>query len=199
MVGLNPDESFIPDVENEFGPTEVIVVKDALSGQPIRRWFKAWKDSNGAAPESTGDLYDRLMARVDSAVAGVSLQSISFLWMQGERDAREQHGEVYTASLYGLLDQVGTDLGRTDINFVIGRLSDYDLNDERYPHWTMIRSIQVEVADSYSRGAWVDTDDLNDGMNRAGNEIHNDLHYSADGYLILGQRFAQKAIDLINR
>jgi len=44
----------------------------------------------------------------------------------------------------------------------------------------------------------VDTDDLNDGKKtNKGEEIKNDLHYSADGYKILGQRFAGKAIALI--
>ncbi len=198
MAGLRPEESFIPAVEKEFGPTDVIVVKDALGGQPIRRWFKAWKDSEGNAPESAGDLYDRLMARVDSVVAGTPLRSVTFLWMQGERDAREQHGEVYAESLRGLYEQLSDDLGRRDINFVIGRLSDFDMTNERYPHWTMIREAQVEVAENSSRGAWVDTDDLNDGMNRSGTEINNDLHYSAEGYVELGRRFASAAIDLID-
>jgi len=50
-----------------------------------------------------------------------------------------------------------------------------------------------------ARGAWVDTDDLNDGKNPQGKEIKNDLHYSVDGYKLLGQRFADKAIELITR
>jgi hypothetical protein len=38
MDGLDPDESFTPMVEAEFGAERVIVVKDAHDGQPIRRW-----------------------------------------------------------------------------------------------------------------------------------------------------------------
>ena len=85
-----------------------------------------------------------------------------------------------------------------DIVFVIGRLSDFDLNNQRYPEWTVIRDIQVKVADSSKRFRWVNTDDLNDGINRAGRKIQNDLHYSAEGYKILGERFAAEALQLVN-
>ena len=82
---------------------------------------------------------------------------------------------------------------------MIGRLSDFDLDDRRYPHWTMVRQIQVEVAQSDPRFAWVNTDDLNDGVNRKGKPIENDLHYSAEGYKALGKRFADSALTLIRK
>ena len=179
MGGLKPEESFIPTVETEFGKENVIVVKDALGGQPIRRWYKKWKSAKGEAFKGAGDLYDRLMGKVNSAIKGQKIQTVSFSWMQGERDAREKHSAVYAASLQGILDQLAADLGRKDINFVIGRLSDFDMQNKRYPHWTAIRKIQVDFANASPRGAWVDTDDLNDGKNRRGKDISNDLHYSA--------------------
>ena len=119
--------------------------------------------------------------------------------MQGERDAREELSEVYEESLIGLYEQLCEDLDRDDINFVIGRISDFDMNNERYPHWTMVRDIQVKVAESNPRFAWIDTDDLNDGVNRRGREIENDLHMSGEGYVIMGTRFAEKSIELINK
>ncbi|MFG0253281.1 MAG: sulfatase-like hydrolase/transferase, partial [Phycisphaerales bacterium JB038] len=199
MAGLDPAVSFTPAVSAEFGADRVVVVKDAQGGQPIRRWFKEWQPADGAAPESTGDLYDRLLTKVQAAIEGKTLDTVTFVWMQGERDARERHGDVYAASLQGLLDQVADDLERDDVNFVLGRLSDFDLADERYGHWTRVRQAQVEFARSHPRCAWVDTDDLNDGLNRQGNRIDNDLHYSVEGYRILGERFAQEAIALIRR
>jgi len=197
MAGLKPEESFTPTVAAAFGEDQVIVVKDAVGGQPIRRWHKKWRPKSGNAPQATGDLYDRLMSKVDTAIKGHGIKSVTFVWMQGERDAREQHGEVYADSLRGLLKQLSADLDRQDINFVIGRLSDFDLDNERYPHWTMVRKAQVEVAEQHPRGAWVDTDDLNDGRSRSGKEIKDDLHYSAEGYKVFGKRLADRAIMLI--
>ena len=199
MAGLDPNSSFTPAVGAAFGRENVTVVKDAQGGQPIRRWYKEWKPAHGDEPQATGDLYDRLMEKVNDAIKGREYTTVTFIWMQGERDAREQHGDVYAASLQGLVAQLAGDLGRNDINFVIGRLSDFDMDNERYPHWTMVRQAQVEVAEADPRGAWVDTDDLNDGKNRQGQEIRNDLHYSVEGYRTLGKRFAESAIELIRK
>ena len=80
---------------------------------------------------------------------------------------------------------------REDINVVIGRLSDLDNDSERCPHWTRVREAQVKFADSDSRYAWVDTDDLNGPK--------DDLHDTKRGYRILGRRFAERAIELLEK
>ncbi len=189
MAGLTPETSFTPRVARAFAGDKVVVVKDAASGQPIRRWYKDWKPAQGDTPKATGDLYDRLMAKVRAAVGDRQPVTVSFVWMQGERDARERHGDVYAASLKGLVRQLEEDLGRKDIRVVIGRLSDFDNDNKRYPHWTRVREAQVEFSGSDPRYGWVDTDDLN------GPE--NDLHYTKRGYRGLGRRFADKAIELL--
>ncbi len=205
MEALDPNESFIPAVTEKFGKDNVIVVKVAVSGQPIRRWYKQWEPAKNwkpakpgdEPPKATGDLYDRLMTKVNAAIKDQRTKSITFVWMQGESDAKEKHGEVYAASLRGLIAQLQKDLGRSDLNVVIGRISDFDMGDTRFPHWTIVRKAQVKVAASSRRYAWVDTDDLNDGVDRKGRKITNGLHYSAEGYKLLGKRFAEKAAELI--
>ena len=199
MQGHRPDEAFTPAVSKALGKDNVIVIQDAMGGQPIQRWWKEWKSPDGEKPAKTGDLYDRLMSKVKPAIKGQTLKTVTFIWMQGERDAKMKWGPVYEASLRGLHQQLSQDLGREDVAFVIGRLSDFDLQKKRYPHWTMVREIQVKVADSNPRFAWVNTDDLNDGKNRRGKAIKDDLHYSGEGYKILGQRFAEKALAIIKK
>jgi len=191
MAGLDPNISFTPAVEKEFGKENVVVIKDAMGGQPIRRWYKKWKPAQGDEPKAQPDLYERLMKKVSDAIEGQEIASVTFVWMQGERDAKEKHGEVYRESLKGVIDQIKGDLKRDDVNFVIGRISDFDMKDARYPHWTMVRDEQVKLAESDKRGAWVDTDDLNNKGDK------DDLHYTKDGYKTLGERFAEKAIALI--
>jgi hypothetical protein len=190
MVFLNPNQSFTPLVTKAFSGDEIIVVKDALGRQPISRWYKKRKPAPGEEPKDNGDLYDRLMTKVKVAIDGKTPSTITFVWMQGETDAKRKSGDVYAASLKGLIGQLRADLKRKDINFVIGRLSDFDNDNKIYPHWTRVRQAQVEVAESDPRGAWVDTDGLN---------IPNNLHYTGEGYKILGERFAAKAIDLIKK
>ena len=199
MAGLDPNISFTPVVEAAFGKDNVIIVKEGYGGQPIRRWYKKWKPEKGDQPAKTGDLYDALIAKINAAIKDKKIKTVTFVWMQGEKDAREKHGVVYSESLKGLIGQLAEDLKRKDINFVIGRLSDFDMKNERYQHWTMIRKAQVEVAEASPRGTWVDTDDLNDGKNGGGKEVKNDLHYCVEGYKTLGKRFADKAIELIKK
>lgn len=197
MQGHRPQEAFTPTVEKALGKANVIVIQDALGGQPIQRWWKDWESPKGEKPAMAGDLYDRLMGKVNPAIKGQTLKSVTFIWMQGERDAKQLWGPVYAASLKGLYEQLSNDLKRKDINFVIGRLSDFDMANKQYRHWTMVREAQMKVAESDPRFVWVNTDDLNDGLNRKGKQIKNDLHYSAAGYKDLGKRFAQSALKFI--
>jgi hypothetical protein len=199
MAGLDPDISFTPAISQKFGAENVIVVKDALGGQPIRRWYKDWTLRESDDPKQIGDLYDQLLSKVQPALEGKKIQTVTFLWMQGERDARESLADRYIDSFEGLINQLEKDLGRNDINIVIGRLSDFDMENKTYPHWTRIRDLQVAFADSKPNAAWVDTDDLNTGLNEQGNQIKDDLHYSVSGYKRFGERLAQEAIQLIEK
>jgi hypothetical protein len=189
MAKLDSELSFMLAVEAEFGENHVIVVRDALGGQPIRRWYKKWNPADGDAPVSNGDLYDKLMDKVNEAIKGEKISTVTFAWMQGERDARESQGEVYAASLKGLFDQLSEDMERKDIYFIIGRISDFDLKNEKYPHWSLVRQAQMDVAKAYPQCALINTDDLNGDI--------NDLHYTDDGYKIFGKRLADKAIEMI--
>ena len=191
MAGLDPKISFTPAVKKGLAGDEVIIVKHARGGQPIRRWYKKWKPAKGDTPKADGRLYDQLLARVKKAVGSRKPDTVTFVWMQGERDAKERHGTVYKASLEGLLKQLSDDLGRSDVNFVIGRLSDIHAGSKKVPHWDVVRKAQVAVANGSERGEWVNTDDLNGPR--------NGLHYTKEGYAKLGTRFAEKAIALIKK
>ncbi len=199
MAGLNHEKLFDPVIAKLLPDDHNISVRSAQGGQPIRRWYKKWKPAQGDEPKATGDLYDVLMKKVNAAIAGKKIDTITFLWMQGERDAKELHGAVYKEAMLGLVHQLREDMKRPDINFVIGRLSDFSNGNTKYKHWDEVRKAQVEAAEADPRGAWVDTDDLNDGMNRRGKPIKNDLHYSVKGYAELGKRFAEKAVQLLQK
>lgn len=188
MVGLNPDASFTPAVRQGLEGDEVIVVKAAWGGRSILRWYKKWEPAQGEPPASTGDLYDHLMKKVRAAIEDTRPTTITFVWMQGERDSWSG-GKVYAAALKGLIDQLRDDMGRQDVNVVIGRLSDFDMGNKQRKHWTVVRDAQVQVAEADPRAAWVDTDDLNGPK--------DGLHYTKDGYKKLGERFARKALALL--
>lgn len=201
MAALDPGLTFTPAVEEAFGNDNVTVVKDAQNGAPIRCWYYDYefpdkREIKGKEATRLGKKYADLIAAVKSATEGKSYDSVTFVWMQGERDAREGLSEVYAKSFNGVLDQLKADLDRSEINFVIGRISDFDMQNAKYPHWTKIRDVQVQIAEADPRGAWVDTDEMNGGQpGKSG----GGLHYRGSGYKALGQRFAEEAIALINK
>lgn len=191
MAGLDPKVSFTPAVEQAFPDDEVIVVKHAVGGQPIRRWYKQWQLPAGAkegkGTVKNGDLYDQLMQAVAKAIGDKQPDSVVFVWMQGERDAKAGWHEAYYGALRGTIEQLRGDLKRPDIAVVIGRLSDH-LQDNA--GWDAVRAAQEKIAADEPLGAWVDTDDLN---GKAG------LHYTKEGYAELGKRFAARSIELIRK
>lgn len=94
------------------------------------------------------------------------------------------------------MEQFKKDLNINNMNTIIGRLSDYDLENKKCPHWSMIRKIQMEIAEENNNTEWVNTDDLNDAT---ANKKPNALHYSKEGYVILGKRYADLAIKMIRK
>ena len=201
MQGHRPDEAFTPMVEKALGKERVIVVQDALGGQPIHRWLKEWRDPKGEKPKQIGDLYDRLIGKVNAAIEGQKIKTVCFVWMQGERDAKMGWGKLYEKALLGLYAQLAKDLKwkKNDLGFVIGRLSDFDMSNKLYPHWTRVREAQERIANSNNNFFLVNTDDLNDGLSRKGKAIKDDLHYSAEGYKELGRRFAKFCLKVANQ
>ena len=201
MQGHRPAEAFTPLIEKTYGKENVIILQHAIGGKPIHRWWKGWKTPDEKKPEESGDIYDDLIKKTTPLIKGKKLESVCFLWMQGERDARMGWGNLYEKALLGLHAQLAKDLNweLEKLIFVIGRLSDFDLENKKYPHWTKVRNIQSKVTAQKENWHLVNTDDLNDGINRKGKKISNDLHYSADGYKILGQRFGQTCIEAISK
>jgi hypothetical protein len=190
MAALNPNHTFKPLLQNAVGAESVLVVHNAWGGQPIRRWYKEWKLDGKEDSKRIGDLYDLLMTDVTVALGDRNPTTVTFIWMQGERDSRQKRAEDYAGALKGLIGQLRLDLRRPDMNFIVGRLSDFgSAKPNERPSWNAIREIQVAIADSDPRGAWTDTDDLNGPS--------DDLHYTRPGYDELGRRFGMKAMELI--
>ena len=156
MKRLDPNLSFTPAVQNAFGENQVIVVMDAEGGQSISRWYRGWKDVKNyqsmepdpnANPSTIGDLYDRLMAKVRDAITGKEIQTVTFVWMQGEADSGKHH-VVYENNLKGLIQQVQDDFSINEMNVVIGRRSDAIMDS---PGWIEIRRIQQTLCETNPR------------------------------------------------
>ena len=196
MQGMNPKLGFEPETAKLFPDVDVAYIKVAHGGQPIRLWVAEWNDiAKKADLDSTSPgtkYYEPILAQFAELLKKhPEPASVTFCWMQGERDAKENLSKAYEAAFTTLIANLRRDLKQPEMNFVIGRLSDFSTSAE----WEAVRKIQVTLAEKDERGAWVDCDDLNDkeknGVKR------NDLHYTKEGYELLGRRFARQAKALI--
>lgn len=191
-------ETFKHCVEQVYGKDRVIVVQMAWPSQPIKNWYKAWVPPKGMVdekPESNGMMYGRLLPAVQKAIAAKQIATTTYIWMQGEADAGSGWGSVYEKSFYGVLDQFKKDLEIDRINFVVGRINDKWLDR---PDGELMRTIQQKLGEENENGDWINTDDLNRGVNPWGGYSFEDGHFPPPGYRVMGQRFAKKACKLID-
>ncbi len=198
MAGMRPEAGFVPEAETCFPGAEVRFLKVARGGQPIRHWVGGWNAIAEAAGKTqrigSPVFYERILEGYRAATEGKPAPaSVTFCWMQGERDAKEGLDGVYREALETLIADLRRDLGRPEMKVVVARLSDHF--DGGNAAWDAVRAAQVAVAEADLHGAWVDCDDLNDKLK--GGKAHNDLHYTAEGYATLGRRYARQALALI--
>ncbi|MDE0595776.1 MAG: sialate O-acetylesterase [Akkermansiaceae bacterium] len=196
MAGLKPENAFLPELKKLLPEADIQHVKFAKGGQPIRKWVKNFdeiaKKNKLPAKKDPGAFYDQTLKAAREAIAKGKPKTITFLWMQGERDAKESLSAAYEESMKTLIANLRKDLDTPEMAFVIGRLSDFSTSD----HWEAVRAAQVKVAKDDPRGSWVDTDDTNDKEKNGKN--HNGLHYTKAGYDLFGQRLVRQAVRMIN-
>ena len=196
MARFKPGLWFTPGISQALGADNVIVSFHAQGGQPISKWYKEWKSGKGETDPDAGKIYDAMMEATKAKMEGEKIRTVTFVWMQGEADSKAKNSDVYLASLNGLKKQLEQDLKRTDLYFIIGRLSDSGLYRRRdkkrieNPHWEGIRKAQQAFADASQRAVWIDTDDLNGEKNA--------LHLiKPEGYETLGKRYVEAAVELV--
>ena len=192
MARFKHTQYFNPAIHEALGEKNVIIIREAQGGQPISQWYKNWKSSKGEEAEKKGLIYDKLMTKVQEATKDQKILTVTFIWMQGEADSKAGNGDVYLKSLKGLQKQLEDDLGRTDINFVIGRLSDSGFFKKgtiprENAKWAEVQKAQMDFAEQNPRAYWIDTDDFNGEK--------NELHYiKPDGYKRLGEAYVKTAL-----
>ena len=188
---------FAQKVEDTYGKENVVVVHHSKSGRGIRFWDKDYRFPDkyrfpgkgvpsARSKQQHGQEYGPLIKKVREAFEGKAFDTVTFVWMQGESDGGRGLGAVYEESFLRLLERIKNDLERKDVGFVIGRINDSRMGD---PNWRRVREVQVKLAKDSPNGEWIDTDDLSDP--------ENGVHFPKENYQKLGERFGQKAFDLI--
>ena len=205
MAGMDPETGFMTEAKKLFKDEKVVYIKVAKGGQPICRWLEEWQGiakKNGLEENHIKrihrggkvEFYQPILDQYKEMLKKhPKFESVTFCWMQGERDANGGAHAAYKDALKQLISNLRRDLKRPDMNVVIGRIGDYALDRESC---VTVRTVQHEIANEDPHGAWVDVDDLNDRMVKG--EMQSVVHYNRpEGYVVLSQRFARQGYALI--
>lgn len=206
MAGMKPEMGFVPEAQTLFADADIAFIKVAKGGRPIRDWVTEWDDIakkhgidvaqvRGKDAAKSTPFYDEILAQMKPLLEKhPKPASLTFCWMQGESDAKTKLDAAYADALKQLISNLRRDLKRPDMKVVIGRISDCGKPDDA--SWQAVRKAQVDLTTVDANAAWVDCDDLNDKMK--GDKTTNDLHYTPEGYKLLGQRYARQAKALVD-
>ena len=203
---FGPEISFACDMERRMPGARIAIMKYAVGGSGIARsvdytdYIPAVagyndKGRNWHPPtdgREAGALYSTLMANFHNAVSalerdGKQWEISGFVWMQGEHEGgiSRKMAEDYEKLLAGLIRSVRKDLQAPSLPFVIGQV-----NSHTWAYGDIARKCQVEVCRKDPRILLVETVDLP--------RVNGDAaHFTADGMLTLGSRFAEAMVKLV--
>ena len=206
-VGKN---AFGPEISfgNHFATVkpgnEIAIIKYAVGGTGIAssKDYKDYipgfenfndKDNNWKAPEinkPAGSLYQNLLANIKEALSSLEKQEIEFrlagiIWMQGEHEAGLSHQMAvdYDTLLSNFISSLRNDIGASEVPVVIGQISD------KWIYGDIVKFAQQKVCLTHSNTALVLTHDLPRILN-------DNSHYTANGMILLGSRFAKAMLQL---
>ena len=196
---FGPELGFARSVGPALGDEQVVLCKVARSGANLYYDWNPDGVSSGPEDDYRGPLYPELQTAYEELSSklgdgGEQLGVAGVLWMQGERDSVfEGMAEAYRANLRAFIASVRRDFGDgREIPFLIGEIAPrvYDLDKEefRHPFRHKVQSGQREAARTGPRTAPVETTGLPQSDN---------LHFDTAGQILLGRRFAEAYLCLV--
>lgn len=177
MQRLGPAYAFAKEMVQKVNRPVGLVV-NARGGSSINSWIKGSKDG----------YYEEALSRIRMALKqGGKLKAI--LWHQGEADCANP--ETYKIKLRSLIENLREDLGMPNLFVIIGQISQW--NWTKRPEGTVpFNQMISEVASFIPYSDWVSSEGLDCYKDET------DPHFGTEGQLLLGKRYAEKALRFNN-
>ena len=170
------------------GGSPLVIIKVAFSGTSMAA------DWNPDDPGDGGACYRALVSETKAAIAeagkqGISLNLRALVWVQGESDADPHAAPRYEKALGDMLARLRKDLDAPDFIALLGVNTRF--GNGKNPHVPAVVAAQQSLAKKDPRCRYVDT---------AGAETlpPSHTHFTADGTLEIGKRFAEALITSAN-
>jgi len=192
--GMNRYSNVIPKKDQKLGPSysfarklaqsskrNIGIVANARGGTTVSWWQKGYEG------EKDFNLYEGAIERAKAALAatpGAKIKAI--IWHQGEGDNSKPSCTLYLERLNKLVTDLRTDLGDPNIPFIAGEVGQW--NNRGLGVNPEIRRIKEVISNS----DWVSSD----GLTSIDLE-KNDAHFDNRSQLMLGERYADKAFEIV--
>lgn len=197
LQSLHPDRK-IALIKYSRGGTSISSESDVALMDGAGCW--ASTDANPAVSGKEHNQFDHFLTTLQNAFADRDVDGdgkldtlipAGIVWMQGESDAGTTDvANDYLSNLTNLVNLMRAALRVDDLPIVIGRISDSGLGQagKVWPHGEIVRAAQAKFCEQDEHAALVtSTDEYG---------YSDPYHYDTDGFLDLGERFADKMVKL---
>ena len=170
---FGPEVTFVREMAKAWPGQKIGIVKYAKGGTSLSQWD----------PDLAGSLYEKLMTLVKAAREEEDFEVAGMLWMQGERDSKnEAAAKAYAENFKSFIARVRQDLERPELPFLFGRINNKGNLVE------LVRKAQEETPANVPGTAMIDCDGLS--------KKSDNLHYDTEGQLEMGRLFAAAYLKL---
>ena len=171
MQQMNPGYSFAVKVHSAHPDRPILIVCNARGGTSITAW----------GPGST--YYSEAVRRTKAAMKYGTLKAI--LWHQGCADSGSRVSQ-YMGLLKTMVNGLRSELSAPEVPFIAGELATWRSTSPQFN--IMIRTI----SDNIPHTSYVSSEGL--GMLKD----ESDPHFNREGQILLGQRYADKVLEMVN-
>lgn len=192
--GVGPGLAFAEAIVAREPDVMVGLIPCARGGSGVDLWQKG----NGKS------LYDLAIQRARLAIEhgpeGVT-RLRGALWLQGESNSTETGFRMYEEKFLKVVDNLRADLQQPELPFIACTIGSFIAErsvkrritkpEDQWIHWSEINDVFLKLPSMRTHTAWVDARDLKDG------HIGDYVHYNSEAQAVIGQRFAEKYLQLI--
>lgn len=175
ITAVGPGLSFGLAMQQSESSKVIGLVPTAVGGTSINSWTPGGYDKN-----TNKYPWDDAEKRIKEAMKHGTIKGV--IWHQGESDSKAESAAVYLPKLEALITRVRTLVGNNDLPFVVGQLGRYNPTyDNINKETAKLPALVAHTAIASSEGL-VDKGD--------------NTHFNRASAIILGQRFAEKMLEL---
>jgi hypothetical protein len=184
---FGPEVGISKALHKKFPDQDFIIIKFAVGGSSIIDWSPINNQTKAEVNRKRqfNGLYNELLLKVKDITDGYQTELIAFLWMQGEEDSAYLGlGKDYKRNFVNLINSIRQDFNTNRLPVIFG---DINLPVQKFPGVNHVKNAQYSIPQEIDNTYLIKTSDLE--------KDDDQVHFSSNGLLTLGERFGNVLID----